>query len=38
MIGDATGATAEAGKRIFDRAVADGVAALSEIAGFRHEP
>jgi len=38
VIGDATGATAEHGRTIFDRAVANGVASLTEIAGFRHEP
>ena len=38
VIGDATGATAEHGRVIFDRAVANGVSALAEIAEFRHEP
>jgi creatinine amidohydrolase len=38
VIGDATGATAEHGRAIFEGAVADGVASLAEIARFRHEP
>jgi creatinine amidohydrolase len=38
VIGDATGATAEHGRVIFDRAVANGVSALDEIARFRHRP
>jgi creatinine amidohydrolase len=38
VIGDATGATAEWGATLFARAVANGVAALTEIAGFRHRP
>jgi creatinine amidohydrolase len=38
VIGDATGATAEHGRVIFDRAVVNGVASLAEIARFRHEP
>ncbi|MCU1423590.1 MAG: creatinine amidohydrolase [Microbacteriaceae bacterium] len=38
VIGDATGASAEWGKVLFDRAVANGVRALTEISRFRHEP
>ncbi|CAN5277818.1 creatininase family protein [soil metagenome] len=38
VIGDATGATAEWGAKLYDRAVVTGVAALTEIAGFRHLP
>jgi creatinine amidohydrolase len=38
VIGDATCATAEWGATLFDRAVANGVAALTEIARFRHQP
>lgn len=38
VIGDATAATAEWGKTIFERAVVDGVAALTEISTFRHQP
>ncbi|MFI7589634.1 creatininase family protein [Spongisporangium articulatum] len=37
VIGDPTGATAEAGKRFFEGCVADSVAALTEIAAFRHQ-
>jgi creatinine amidohydrolase len=38
VVGDATGATAEAGAKIYEKAIANGVAALTEIAGFRHQP
>ena len=38
VIGDPTGATAEAGRAIFDASVAGSVAALHEIATFRHLP
>lgn len=38
VIGDATGATAAAGAKIYERAIEKGVAALTEIAGFRHLP
>jgi len=38
VIGDATGASAEWGAKLFDRAVENGVAALTEIAGFRAAP
>jgi creatinine amidohydrolase len=38
VVGDATGATEEHGKKLFDTAVVKGVAALNEIAGFRHLP
>ena len=38
MIGDPTRATAEAGRAIFEASVAGSVAALHEIAAFRHRP
>ncbi|WP_213814181.1 creatininase family protein [Glaciihabitans sp. dw_435] len=38
VVGDATGASAEWGKELFDRAVVKGVASLKEIARFRAEP
>lgn len=38
VIGDASGATAAAGKVIYDRAVSNGVRALAEIAAFRPLP
>ncbi|MCU1513706.1 MAG: creatinine amidohydrolase, partial [Microbacteriaceae bacterium] len=38
VIGDPTGATAEWGSTLFDRAVKNGVAALDEIARFSHTP
>jgi creatinine amidohydrolase len=38
VIGDATGATPEWGKVIYDRAIVNGVKAIDEIAAFRHLP
>lgn len=38
VVGDASGATADWGKSLYETALANGVAALAEIARFRHEP
>ncbi|NEM91436.1 creatininase family protein [Galbitalea soli] len=38
VVGDATGSNAEYGAELYAKAVADGVAALAEIAAFRHLP
>ena len=38
VIGDPTQASAEAGRAIFEASVAGSVAALHEIAAFRHRP
>lgn len=38
VVGDATGATADFGRELYEKALVNGVAALAEIARFRHAP